>query len=190
MKKNIFKSALIAIALPALVFTSCNRGSDEVDDLPQEEISNVILNVIDKNDGSTATYNYQVKSNVNPVIKLVDGHTYNVTTVFKNGAEDATQEIKTAKDEHFLVYDFPNSDIEFTRTDDAASTRKDGKKVGLNSTWKVNKAANNGNAKLTLTLYHQSKAVSEDAVASGTGKKYGTQTGGETDAEATYQLSN
>lgn len=190
MKLNIFKSALFAIALPSVMLTSCHRNDDEVDDLPQEDISNVLLSVKDNADGTVKSYNYQINGSSIPEIKLTNGHTYSVTTVFKNGAEDATQEIRDAKDKHFVVFDFPNSDIDLTRADDASSTRADGKKVGLNSVWKVNTAANNGNAKLILTLYHESATVSEQVSASGTGKVYGTQTGGETDAHAEYKISN
>lgn len=176
----------------SLGLTSCNRGDDEADDLPQEELSDILLKVTDEATGVGITYDYQVNSTTNPNVKLVNGHTYNVEVNFKNGDEDATEEIRTAKDEHFLVYNFPNSDIVMTRTDDESSTRKDGKRVGLKTKWVVNAAVKNATApsQLVLTLYHEPVSVSEASAVSGNGVVYGVQSGGETDAQATYNIIN
>jgi len=194
--KNIFKNTTLILGLLMIAFslslTSCNRSDDEKDDLPQEELSDVLLKVTDAATQTTVTYDYQVNSTTNPNVKLVDGHTYNVEVIFKNGDEDATDEIRTAKDEHFLVYNFPNSDIVMTRTDDASSTRADGKHVGLKTKWVVNTAVKNAAAtsQLVLTLYHEPVSVSEASAVSGNGVVYGIQTGGETDAQALYNIIN
>ncbi|AQW98291.1 hypothetical protein M2T70_03700 [Elizabethkingia anophelis] len=184
--KNIFRIFNISVLLAtlSLVSLSCNRGSVEEDDLPQEELSNIVLNVTDVADKTTAVYDYQVNGTALPNIKLQDGHTYDVSVVFLNGNEDATQEIKSAKDEHFLVYNFPKSDITLTRTDDASSTRKDGAKVGLKTRWLVNKAQTADGSQLILTLYHEPKTVAE----SKNGTEWGKQTGGETDAVGQYNI--
>ncbi|KFF23893.1 hypothetical protein [Chryseobacterium vrystaatense] len=194
--KNIFKNTTLILGLLMIAFslglTSCNRGDDEADDLPQEELSDILLKVTDEATGVGITYDYQVNSTTNPNVKLVNGHTYNVEVNFKNGDEDATEEIRTAKDEHFLVYNFPNSDIVMTRTDDESSTRKDGKRVGLKTKWVVNAAVKNATApsQLVLTLYHEPVSVSEASAVSGNGVVYGVQSGGETDAQATYNIIN
>lgn len=194
--KNIFKNTALILGLLMIAFslslTSCNRSDDESDDLPQEELSNILLKITDESTGVPVIYNYQVNSTTNPNIVLTDGHTYNAEVIFKNGDEDATQEIKDAKDEHFLVYNFPNSDITLTRTDDAASTRADGNHVGLKTKWVVTKAVKNTSAtsQLVLTLYHEPATVSENSQVSGNGVVYGTQSGGETDAQANYNISN
>ncbi|MFP3597719.1 hypothetical protein [Chryseobacterium sp. SIMBA_029] len=194
--KNIFKNTTLIIGLLMIAFslslTSCNRSDDEKDDLPQEELSDVLLKVTDAATQATITYDYQVNSTTNPNVKLVDGHTYNVEVIFKNGDEDATEEIRTAKDEHFLVYNFPNSDIVMTRTDDASSTRADSKHVGLKTKWVVNTAVRNAAAtsQLVLTLYHEPVSVSEASAVSGNGVVYGIQSGGETDAQALYNIIN
>lgn len=195
--KNIFKNTTLIVSLLMIAFslslTSCNRGDDdEKDDLPQEELSDVLLKVTDEATGTAVIYDYQVNSTSNPNVKLVNGHTYNVEVIFKNGDEDANGEIETAKDEHFLVYNFPNSDIVMTRTDGAASTRADGKRVGLKTKWVVNTAVKNASApsQLVLTLYHEPVSVSEASAVSGNGVVYGVQSGGETDAQATYNLIN
>jgi hypothetical protein len=194
--KNIFKNTALILGLLMIAFslslTSCNRSDDESDDLPQEELSNILLKITDESTGVPVIYNYQVNSTTNPNIVLIDGHTYSTEVIFKNGDEDATQEIKDAKDEHFLVYNFPNSDITLTRTDDAASTRADGNHVGLKTKWVVTKAVKNTSAtsQLVLTLYHEPATVSENSQVSGNGVVYGTQSGGETDAQANYNISN
>ncbi|EFK32954.1 Uncharacterised protein [Chryseobacterium gleum] len=193
--KNIFKNTILILGLlffVSLSLTSCNRSDDEADDLPQEELSDVLLRVTDVATGTPVVYDYQVNSTTNPNVKLINGHTYNVEVIFKNGDEDATQEIKDAKDEHFLVYNFPNSDITLTRTDDASSTRGDGSRVGLKTKWVVNTAVKNASApsQLVLTLFHEPVTVSEASAVSGNGVIYGTHTGGETDAQANYNIIN
>ncbi|CAD0221012.1 hypothetical protein KYG33_10490 [Chryseobacterium sp. D764] len=194
--KNIFKNTTLVLGLlflaVSLSLTSCNRSDDEADDLPQEELSDVLLKVTDVATGTPVVYDYQVNSTTNPNVKLINGHTYNVEVIFKNGDEDATQEIKDAKDEHFLVYNFPNSDITLTRTDDASSTRGDGSRVGLKTKWVVNTAVKNTSvpSQLVLTLFHEPVTVSEASAVSGNGVIYGTHTGGETDAQANYNIIN
>ncbi len=194
--KNIFKNTTLIAGLlflsASFSVTSCNRSDDEADDLPQEELSDVLLKVTDASTGTSVVYDYQVNSTTNPNVKLTNGHTYNVEVIFKNGDEDATQEIRDAKDEHFLVYNFPNSDVSLTRTDDASSTRADGKHVGLKTQWVVNTAVKNASApaQLVLTLYHEPTTVSEASSVSGNGVVYGAHTGGETDAQANYNIIN
>ncbi|KQT23970.1 hypothetical protein ASG22_08070 [Chryseobacterium sp. Leaf405] len=194
--KNIFKNTTLILGLlflaASISLTSCNRSDDEADDLPQEELSDVLLRVTDEATGTSVVYDYQVNSSTNPNVKLIDGHTYNVQVIFKNGDEDATQEIKDAVDEHFLVYNFPNSDITLTRTDDPEFVRADGNHVGVKTKWVVNKAVKNASApaQLVLTLYHEPVTVSEASAVSGNGVVYGTHTGGETDAQANYNIIN
>ncbi|MPS65309.1 MAG: hypothetical protein DI622_06325 [Chryseobacterium sp.] len=194
--KNIFKNTTLILGLlflaVSLSLTSCNRSDDEADDLPQEELSDVLLRVTDEATGVPVVYDYQVNSTTNPNVKLIDGHTYDVQVIFKNGDEDATEEIKDAVDEHFLVYNFPNSDITLTRTDDPEFVRADGNHVGIKTKWVVNKAVKNTSAaaQLVLTLYHEPVTVSEASSVSGNGVVYGTHTGGETDAQANYNIIN
>jgi len=194
--KNTLKNTTLILGLLflalSLSLTSCHRTDDESDDLPQEELSDVLLKVTDQATGTPVVYDYQVNSSTNPNVKLINGHTYDVEVIFKNGNEDATQEIRDAKDEHFLVYNFPNSDITLTRTDDASSTRADGSRVGLKTKWVVNTAIKNTAApsQLVLTLFHEPVTVSEASSVSGNGVVYGTHTGGETDAQANYNITN
>ncbi|CAI9683878.1 hypothetical protein [Elizabethkingia anophelis] len=186
--KNIFRifNISVLLAILSLVSLSCNRGSVEEDDLDQETISNVVLNVTDIADKTTAVYSYQQNSTAFPKIKLQDGHSYDVSVSFLNGNEDATEAIKKAINEHFIVFNFTKSDIELTRTDDASSTRtKDNVKVGLKTRWKVNRAEAGDGTQVIVTLYHEPVTVSEAK----NGVEWGTHTGGETDAEGKYSIT-
>lgn len=191
--KSIKKYIPFVLGLMAFLTISCHRDDNEIDDFPQEEMSNVLLLVSDKTDTTipAKVYNFQINGSSFPNIQLVNGHTYDVEVQFKNGAEDMNGDILDAVNEHFLVFDFPNSDINLVRKN-GGDLRADGLYVGLKTEWTVNQAANNSGAQLILTLYHASEpsSVSDVASPSGTGKVYGKQSGGETDAKAIYKLSN
>lgn len=184
---------ILSVLFIALTVVSCQRdGSAEEDDLPQEDLTNIVLFVTeDIPNAVTKKYDYSIGAGGNPTIQLQDGKTYNVEVQFKNGNEDATQEIKDAKKEHFLVYNFTNTDLSLTRTDDSSSTY-DGIHVGLKTKWVVNKAVKNASAasQLILTLYHEPASVTESSQASGNGIIFGTHVGGETDAQANYNITN
>ena len=175
------------MALMLVLLQSCQRNADNADDdIPQEELTDVILNIKNLNDQSTVSYDYNVGTQNLPNIKLEDGVSYDVEVVFKNGNENVTQEIIEAKDEHFLLFNFPKSKINLTRIDDEASTRSDGKKLGIKTHWQVVKAVNSDAPVLILTLIHDAVSVSE-ALDDTT---WGKVVGGETDAEARYEISN
>lgn len=184
--KSLIKLKYIAFLLLTVFAISCSRADEDDDVLSQEDISNIILNVKDEETGETQTYNYTVNSATNPEIKLMDGKSYTVNAVFFNGNEDETESIKEAKDEHFLLFDFQNSQINLERFDNESSTRSDGAKVGLITRWTVIKAKNGTNPQLVLTLIHDASSVSEAQ----NGSQFGSVVGGETDAMATYSISN
>lgn len=176
----------ILILFITVLFISCNRTDEDDDVLSQEDISNIILNVKDDLTGITTTYNYTLNSAANPEIKLTDGKSYSVNAIFLNGNEDETQSIIEAKDEHFLIFNFQSSNVVLERTDDGSSTRSDGNRVGLSTKWKVIKAKNGINPQLILTLIHDPSTTSETP----NGTIFGSVEGGETDAMATYTISN
>lgn len=185
-KFNINKIAsIIVVVLISLSVLSCQRDQDvAADDLPQEELTNIILNVKDIATGSSQSYNYIIGS-ASPVIALADGKSYEVTTVFRNGTKDVTKEIKDAKDEHFLIYDFPKSTVNVTRLDTDASTGALGK-VGLITKWDVVKVEKSSSPILKLTLMHEPASANEAQ----NGTAWGSVVGGETDSEAIFGLSN
>lgn len=184
--RSLIKLKYIVILLITFFAVGCSRADEDDDVLSQEDISNIILNVRDDATGITNTYNYTVNSATNPDIKLIDGKTYTVSMVFLNGNEDETESIKEAKDEHFLLFNFQNSNIELERIDDESSTRSDDMKVGLITKWTVIKAKNGNNPQLVLTLIHDASSVSDEK----DGSVFGSVIGGETDAMATYSISN
>ncbi|MEC5158647.1 hypothetical protein [Chryseobacterium sp. MP_3.2] len=187
--KNLFHNKTIFTLLTALILCltilSCQRDDAAEDDIPQEELTNIVLNVKNLSTQEITSYNYSVGAGSAPVVKLVNGVSYEVRTTFLNGSEDVTQEIKDAKDEHFLIFDFPRSQVNLTRLDTAESTGTNGK-VGLITKWEVIKVVNSPSPLLKVTLIHEPATASE----SQNGTAWGSVTGGETDAEATFQLSN
>ncbi len=182
-----FNKLVNALAVLFLIFNviSCQRDENSAeDDLPQEDLTKITLNVKDLETKKEISYSYIIGSGA-PVIPLTDGKSYEVTTTFWNGNEPVTQEIKDAKDEHFLIFNFPRSTINITRQDGPDSTGKLGK-VGLVTRWDVVKVANSSSPLLQLTLIHEPASASEAQ----NGTAWGSVTGGETDAEATFGLSN
>ncbi|WP_313098984.1 hypothetical protein [Epilithonimonas sp.] len=182
-----FKKLVSVLAALFLIFNviSCQRDEDvAADDLPQEELTKITLNVKDIAAGTNKEYSYIIGSGA-PVIPVTDGKSYEVTTTFWNGSDDVTKEIKDAKDEHFLIFDFPKSTVNLTRLDDKTSTGKLGK-VGLKTKWDVVKAVGSSSPLLKLTLIHDPASANE----SQNGTAWGSVSGGETDAEATFGLTN
>ncbi len=188
--KNKFNFNKLAsfLALLFLVFNvvSCQRDEDVTeDDLPQEEMTAIELKVTDIDAATTQSYKYDIASGTAPEISLTDGKSYQVETIFWNGEEDVTQEIRDAKDEHFLTFDFPRSTINLTREDTSTSTGVFGK-VGLITKWEVVKVIDSSSPLVKLTLIHLPTSASDAQ----NGTVWGSTTGGETDAEATFGLSN
>lgn len=187
-------ASVFAVLLLVFGLTSCHRDDDEADDLPQEEMTNVILHLTDEA-GLKVQYNYVINGSSSPVIKLVDGKTYTVEAQFMNGTDDVTGEIKEAKDNHFLIFNFPNSKIDVERLDGDDSTTAT-HKVGLKTKWTVNKVNNSSNAAaLVLTLKHadlkEDLQPNEAAVTSTNGIQWGTAGAkAEDDAVANFGLSN
>lgn len=192
--KNKFRlrsvASILAVLLVVFGLTSCHRDDDEEDDLPNEEMTNLILKVTDET-GTTVPYNFVLGSTTAPTIKLVDGKTYNVEAQFMNGTEDVTGEIKEAKENHFIIFNFPNSKIDVTRLDGDDSTTST-HKVGLKTQWTVNKVSNSSNAPtFVFNLKHADKVedlqpVSEAAVTTNTGVQWGT-TGSKADNDV-YEI--
>lgn len=177
------------ILLFVLIFlsNSCSRTDFFSDDIPQEEITNIILKVTDAASQETNVYNFNMGQTNLPEIMLKEGHVYHTELIFMNGSEDETEGIIQAKDEHFVLYNFPASAILLERTDDEAATRTtDGMRLGLKTKWTVQKVINNSNPLLKISLIHDAVSVSEAQ----NGTEYGKTEGGETDAEAIFLLKN
>ncbi|MFY1047021.1 hypothetical protein [Chryseobacterium sp. GP-SGM7] len=182
--KNIIK--LLAVLFITITVVSCQRdGSADEDDLPQEELTNIVLLVTEDGTTTTIPYDYSIGAGGIPTIPLKNGKTYTVEAQFRNGNEDATGEIISAKDEHFLIFDFPKSNINITRLN-GNDLRNDGKRVGLKTKWEVVNVVNSPSPFLKLDLIHSPQSVNDAK----SGTAWGSVVGGETDAEATYNLTN
>ncbi|MBW8361112.1 MAG: hypothetical protein K0M56_02860 [Kaistella sp.] len=181
---TIQKIQYLLLILFAVLSVSCARADENEDVLSQEDISNIILKVKDDATGITTTYNYTVNSVTLPEIKLTNGKTYTVETVFKNGNEDVTQEIISALDEHFFIFAFQGAQINLTRMDDVS--RADGNRVGFKTKWEVIKAVDSAAPVLEFTVIHDAASVNENR----NGFTFGTVVGGETDAMAVFGLNN
>lgn len=181
---NSFKSIILLTIIFNLL--GCSRTDEDLDVLSQEDISNIILHVKEDETGILITYNYTLNAATNPIIKLTDGKTYTVNAVFLNGNEDETESIKAAKDEHFILYDFHGSNVNLNRIDDETSTRSDGNKLGIKTRWEVEKAQTGNSPEVILTLVHDAISVSEEK----NGTTFGRVVGGETDAMATFGITN
>lgn len=189
MKKIGKKHYIIGISLllAGLFVSSCQRlGNAADDDIPQEELTDIILNVKNLSTQQTISYDYNVGAMNDPEIQLENGESYEVDIVFRNGNEEVTSEILEAKDEHFLLFDFPKSNIQLTRLDGPEGTRTDGKKLGLKTKWDIIEVKKSTDPVLVLTLIHDAASVDEGLH----GTTWGNVTGGETDAEAIYRLNN
>jgi hypothetical protein len=177
--KSIFSYIFLLLAI-----SSCHRADEDKDVLAQEEISNIILLVKDDTTGVVKVYDYTANAVQNPSLVVENGKSYTVDVIFKNGNEDLNDEIIEAKDEHFIVFRVLNANIQIVRVSDAGDVRADGNRVGLKTKWQINSI--NSNAQIILTLNHAAVSVSEAQ----NNTTFGSAEGGETDAEAFYNLLN
>jgi hypothetical protein len=98
--KNIIK--LLAVLFIAITVVSCQRdGSAAEDDLPQEDLTNIILNVKDVAAGTTQTYNYSMGAGGAQAIKLTDGKTYQVTASLKTETKMPLRKLRMQKTNTF-----------------------------------------------------------------------------------------
>jgi hypothetical protein len=175
------KQLVMFLGAVALVFGSCDKAEDPVDNHEEETITTVKLNFTEQgNTSNTFSAQYSDPDGVggNPptidTIALDSGKVYLVTVEFWNEsetpAENLTAEIQGEADEHIVCYDALNNfNVGFNITDMDGNSLP----VGLNSIWTVN-SYDNGD--FMITLKHQP------------GVKDGTCTPGETDVEATFPV--
>lgn len=184
--KTIKFASLLFVA--SLALNSCsNDDNDEPEVVNEEEvISDVSITVTDS-EGAATTYTYtdplyRSSDYTDPVIHLTSGETYTVEMNFYNNSDPAdpevvTEEIKEEKDDHFLEFGFETADVTVARVDSDV-TDSNGIKIGLKTQWTAGDPAE-GSA--TVTLIHQPETKN-------TSDPKGTHTGGETDAQVTYNL--
>lgn len=182
-----------------LLVTSCSSDDDNPEQgNHHDEITLVEITVTDA-DGIEATYEIDAEHDHDHddedkdddhegevEISLLPNSTYSVEVRFLNNedpndVEDATSEILEEKDEHFLTFSKEAGvNLSIERTDGPESTREDGNKLGLSTTWTTGDASEEG--EVEIKLYHDPTEVS--SAVTGDGNDFGSVgAGSETDID-------
>ncbi|MBT0552069.1 hypothetical protein [Riemerella anatipestifer] len=195
--KNFFKNLGALIVLAVFVFTSC-RKEDNIkipkDVHDHDEIEYLSVSLTDLMDNSIQKATFRAGGADKEIILKKD-HEYQVNLSLESDhgdhRDDVTKEILAEKDEHFFVFRFAEVVVKVTRQDDATSTRKDGKKLGLKTKWTVISAPE-PNAKVNIRLYHKPVEVNEHYYHHVKDSQYndeaGSVKGGEEDIDATFDI--
>lgn len=173
-KSNLFKNGILSILL---MFLSCGKDNhdDHNHDHDEENITKVTYNITQN--GKTNSYSWE-EGKTQPTISLTQG-TAEVSVQFFNEKEEVTPEIITEKNTHFIVYGFTNSKtIVLKRVDDASSTRTDGKKLGIKTSWTISADGTND---VNIKLIHEPSSVNDEGT--------GNYSGGSTDVDATLKIN-
>src|SRR5699024_11119738 len=164
MKKPIY---FLILTLSGLVFNACLSD----DDIPKqvnetEVITDVVLDF--KSDDQDTSYvyvdrKYRAKDYEAPIIRLDKDKTYDVAVHFYDRSnpddiEDVTEEVIEEKDAHFVEYEFYNSTIDLTRTDNAETTDDNDVPIGIFTTWKTEDASE-GSVRVHLVHQPEEKNV-------------------------------
>lgn len=187
MKKVKFLT-LGLVASGLMFFTSCSsddsRNPEHIED--HDQIESVVLSVTPTSgeDTKTVTYTYKPGEEYGQTITLKKGVPYQFEVTQMNAADNENQvsEVLNEKEMHFFVYQTTLEDYTFKRADIAASTRKDGTKIGLKVDFTVNKVQSDKT--LNITLMHQPSTVDPNANGG-----LGATTGGATDLSVKYKVN-
>lgn len=173
MKKlNVIKFIISTVSFMLL---SCGKDNHDNHDHEEENITKVTYNITQE--GKTNMYSWEAGKTL-PIINLTQG-TADVFVQFFNEKEEVTPEVIAEKNAHFIVYGFTNSKtILLTRTDDISTTRTDGKKLGLKSSWTISADGTND---VNIKLIHEPNTVNDEGT--------GSYSGGATDVDATLKIN-
>ncbi|MDO5608361.1 MAG: hypothetical protein Q4G08_07905 [Capnocytophaga sp.] len=178
---NILKTTFLAAT--AVIIASCSKDDPKhIHD--HEGIHEVEISVAEVGGTATPT-TYDVHAGeMGETISLSVGKTYEITIEALNNDkhENILSEVIAEKDEHFFVYNTTLEGYTFTRIDESATTRTDGKKLGIKVRLTVS-AAQSGK-QLGIILKHQATAVSDTDNAN-----LGSATGGATDLDVKFGVT-
>ena len=178
----------ILLFLPLFVLTLSCRNDDVPEDIHEhEEIEKLEVTLTNKNNATDVQVIQFIGGISDKAMNLKEGETYTVKLDFQVKHDDhyhsANSEVLEEKDEHFITFEFADSDISVKRSaDDIART--DGKKLGLSTDWTINSVTETGN--VIIKLVHG--AVSVDDNFPSANNQLGKTTGGETDVNAKVGL--
>lgn len=190
LKTNKMKNTklILCLFIASLTLASCSDEVDNPKPVNETEVISDVTLTFTNTDGEATTYTYtdpKYRNNdyLEPTITLQSGKTYDVAANFYDKSDpdkvvDKTTEIIEEKDDHFVEFRFSGANIALTRTDGDETTDSNGIKIGLFSKWT---AGNPAEGTVQETLIHQPE--SKD-----TSNPNGNHTGGETDAQVTYDL--
>ena len=184
--KNLFNITLVLFA--DLILFSCRNADDIPEDIHEhEEIEKLVITATNKNDASDVqTINY-IGGVADADFDFQAGNIYAVKLDFQVKHDDhyhsVNEEIIEEKDEHFITFEFADSDISVKRNSEDV-IRTDGKKLGLNTDWTINSVSETGS--VIIKLVHGATSVEENFPSVNDLK--GKTTGGETDVNAKIDL--
>ncbi|MCP2039309.1 MULTISPECIES: hypothetical protein [Chryseobacterium group] len=184
--KNLFNISLVLFA--AFILFSCRNNDEIPEDIHEhEDIEKLVVTATNKNNASDVqTVNY-IGGVADKHLHLEVGATYAVKLDFQVKHDDhyhsANNDIIKEKDEHFITFQFSDSDVTVQRTSDDV-VRTDGNKVGLSTEWKINSVSATGKA--NIKLVHTPTSVNQNYPSAE--NQQGQTSGGETDVNALVDL--
>lgn len=178
---------ILATGLLAISLFSCRNNDHPEDTHEHDSIDKVVLTLTENETKNTQTVTFKSGNGADKSLVLENGKTYNANLQFfghhDGKEEDMTEEIAEEKDHHFVQYGFAGVSVNITRTAEDTA-RKDGKKLGLKTQWKVTAAPEmKDTTKVVVELIHEATEV-DDTANSGSG----SHKGGEIDAAATFHI--
>lgn len=183
MKKYI----LVFSTIIAMTLTSCSKDDPEI--INEEElITTLRITLIPQGGGNPVILQSQDLDGDGPIAPAISvsgnlsaNTTYNGTVLVLNEtetpAENITEEVEDEGDEHQFFYTFSNNIASIVYTDQD----KDGRPIGITFRMTTTSA---GIGSLTVTLRHEPNKAAAGVVAGNI-----TNAGGETDVEATFNLT-
>lgn len=180
--KHIIKISLV-VSILVVTLLSCRHDGAPEDIHEHEEIEKLVVTLTNKNDTSDKQIIQYIGGISDKSIELKTGATYAVTLDFQVKHDDhyhsVNEEILEEKEEHFVTFEFSNSDVEVTRTN-ADEKRTDGNLVGIQTEWKF--VGGDANGKIGIKLVHMPSSI-EQNFPSATNQQ-GKTNGGESDVNA------
>ncbi len=184
--KNLYNTTLLLFA--AFILFSCRNSNEIPEDIHEhEEIEKLVITATNKNNTSDVHVINYIGGTADGSLQLQQGATYAVKLDFQvkhdEHYESVNEEITAEKDEHFITFQFSDSDVAVKRASDDV-VRTDGNKVGLSTEWKINSVSATGKA--NIKLVHTPTSVNQNYPSAE--NQQGQTSGGETDVNALVDL--
>ena len=184
--KNLYNTTLLLFA--AFILFSCRNSNEIPEDIHvHEEIEKLVITATNKNNTSDVHVINYIGGVADGSLQLQQGATYAVKlhcqVKHDEHYESVNEEITAEKDEHFITFQFSDSDVAVNRASDDVE-RTDGNKVGLSTEWKINSVSATGKA--NIKLVHTPNSVNQNYPTAD--NQQGQTSGGETDVNVLVNL--